>query len=674
MTSSSAALFSAKQRLSIDAPSGAESAHPLSVVVWETLGAPFQIDVNVRSSTELKAAQVLGQPMAVNVNLGVLPARHFHGLVSEMAFLTGDENSVGYRITLRPWLWFLSRAGDCRIFQQKTVPDILKEVFRAHGCIDFEVSLSGSYDLLEFVVQYRESDLDFVSRLMQSTGIYYFFKHERTKHTLVLCDSLAAHDPVPGFESLPFFPPDRQRQQLVDAVDRWQATHRVDSGALATTDFDFKQPLAKFGVERKLPAQHPLGDFELYDYPGGYTQSAKGEALLRVQLEEQECLLEQFNGHSNSRGVAAGHLLTLKGHPITTFNREYLIVATTLSLENHDLESGSLGDEIDCQIAALDARVQFRSPRTVQKPVVRGAQTAMVVGPASEELWTDEYGRVKVKFHWDRAPGADEDSSCWIRVSQLWAGAGFGGIHIPRIGAEVIVEFLEGDPDRPLITGRVYNAVNKPPHELPLHHTQSGIRSLTTIDGGRDNFNELRFEDAVGQEELFLRAERDENVEVKRNRTAEIGQDDAIVVKGNRKLEVTGDLTVAVGDKGGTHHLEATRSVTATAAQLILLKCGESSIRIDGESITITSGTKSRLTVDANVDAQSSGQSSLLLDENVQLVASGEALLHLDLNVHAQSAAAAKLVLDANHTLDGASVLVRAPSVFEVKARPVKLI
>jgi type VI secretion system secreted protein VgrG len=666
--------FAAGEPLSFIGPPGVDGLHLQSLVAWESLGIPFQLELLVTSEAELTAAQVLGQPVTVSVNVDPLPERNFNGLVAELAFRGGDAKSSMYRLLVRPWLWFLSRATDCRIFQQKTIPDILKQVFRGHGFSDFEEALQGQYDPREYVVQYRESDLNFVSRLMQDAGIYYYFKHTKDTHTLVLCDSLAAHEPNPGYETLPFRPEDRQRQEHVDHIDHWHVTSRVETIGLSTTDFNFEQPLADLSVRRNLPAKFAQSAFESYDYPGGYTTMPDGDARLRVRLEEQEAQLERASGHSNSRGIVTGKLLSLEEHPLAGFNREYLIISSTLRVENHDLASGAgAHGPPSCEFTAQDSSVSFRSVRAATKPLVHGAQTAVVVGPEGEEIWTDKYGRVKVKFHWDRSPDANENSSCWIRVSQLWAGSGFGGMHLPRIGQEVIVEFLEGDPDYPIVTGRVYNGLNATPYELPKHLTVSCIKSHTSKDGRQNAFNELRFEDAKGAEEVYIHAERDKNVEVRRNRSAKIDKDDSVTVGGNRSVEVTGNLEVRVGKDGGVYKLDASDSITMTAPNFILLKCGDSSLRIEPDSITITSGKKSKLVLDADITGTSSGGSTLVLDANAQATSSGKATLRLDQNVHAESSAAATLVLNSNAAMQGAAIQVRSAGVFDVKVGQVKL-
>lgn len=676
MSISSAALFSANQPLLLEGLPDSATAHVVSALVSEAVGDPFSLDLTVRTSEPLAPAQVLGHSLTLSINIKAQPARHFNGLVSELAYQSGSKKHCIYRITLRPWLWFLSKATNCRIFQLMTVPDILKEVFRLHDFTDIEESLSGAYKQRPYVVQYRESDLNFISRLMQEEGIYYYFKHGKGFHTLVLCDSIAAHEPTPGLEKLPFQPPDRQRAQLVDHIDRIEATSRVESGVLSTGDFNYEQALAvaALRVARTLPtSKQAQGGFEAFDYPGEYQETTEGDDRLRIRLEEQESSVDRIIGHSNSRGIAAGALLTLEKHPVDDFNIEYLILSATLHAENHDLDSGGGSDAtIACDFAAIDSRRQFRSPRSAPKPVVHGAQTAIVVGPKNEEIWTDEYGRVKVKFHWDRAPGADENSSCWVRVSQIWAGVGFGGLHIPRVGQEVIVEFLEGDPDRPIITGRVYNSFNTPPY-LPNSKTQSGIRSQSTNGGASDNFNEIRFDDAIGKEELFIRAERDKTVEVKNNRSAHVVMDDALMVDNDRRVVVQGNLDVMVGGKGGVYTLDATDSVMVTAPKFILLKCGDSSIRIEPEQIVITSGGKSTIQVDDTIVATSSGHSQLRIDAGAKLTASGLGTLQLDENIKAQSAMSARLTLDANVAVEGAAVSSRSAGLFEVKAGQVKL-
>ncbi|HEY6556215.1 MAG TPA: type VI secretion system tip protein TssI/VgrG, partial [Polyangiaceae bacterium] len=333
------------------------------------------------------------------------------------------------------------------------------------------------------------------------------------------------------------------------------------------------------------------GDFEVYDYPGEYETSGTGETYARVRLEELQTLSERAEGFANARGISTGALFTLTEHPTDAQNREYLILSVSFTIETHALESDQ-GDDpgeedvFQCRFLAADSQRPFRPARRARKPVVRGAQTAIVTGKSGEEIWTDQFGRVKVKFHWDRSDAADENSSCWVRVAQVWAGTNWGAMHIPRIGQEVIVEFLEGDPDRPIITGRVYNGDNMPPYALPANQTQSGIKSRSTKGGGASNANEIRFEDKKGAEQLYIQAEKNQDILVKASeshsvggsRTKSIGADETVTIGANRTETVGADETITVG---------ANRTETVGASETITIGASRTETVGSTESITV---------------------------------------------------------------------------------------
>ena len=329
------------------------------------------------------------------------------------------------------------------------------------------------------------------------------------------------------------------------------------------------------------------------------------------------------------------------------------------------------GGGIKSAFSAVDSKQPFRPARATRKPVVEGPQTAIVVGQEDQEIWTDQYGRVKVHFHWDRWGAYDENASCWVRVAQVWAGTGWGGIHIPRIGQEVIVDFLEGNPDRPIITGRLYNADNMPPYELPTNQTQSGIKSHSTKGGTQDNFNEIRFEDKKGEEELHIQAEKDmttlvkndQSTTVQANRSAGVTGNDSVSVGGDRSVSVTGNLSITVQGGGsgsphsthsvtGQHLLSASDTVTITAPTSITLSCKGSSIVLTPDSITLESGGKAKIVLDPNVLAESSQHSKVVLDANAFTEASGKASVLLDGNVFAKSSGNSTMLLDGNAALN----------------------
>jgi type VI secretion system secreted protein VgrG len=478
-----------------------------------------------------------------------------------------------------------------------TVPDIIQAVFRELGFTDFDNQLSGQYREWEYCVQYRETDFDFVSRLMEQEGIYYYFRHEPERHILVLADAIGSHRPTPGYEEVPFFPPDEHQFRRRDHLFEWSVHQEVQPGHYVLNDFDFKKPKADLIVKATVSRHHQQAEHEIYDYPGEYEELPAGTHYVQARIEERHTEYEQVWGKGSARGLAVGALFKLTDYPLRQdLNREYLIVSSTHTLTTQEYETKDVAAPQHmclCEITAVDSRQQYRPRCITPKPVVHGPQTAIVVGPAGEEIWTDRYGRVKVQFHWDRYGQRDENSSCWIRVSQLWAGKQWGGIQLPRIGQEVIVEFLEGDPDRPIITGRVYNADQMPPYDLPGHQTQSGVKSRSSKQGTASNFNELRFEDKIGAEEVYFHAERDFARVVENNDTLRVGfekkqaGDQTIDVQHHRTKTVhQGDDSLTV--KMGNHSIKVNLgSSTIEALTGIKLKCGLSSISLTPASITI---------------------------------------------------------------------------------------
>jgi len=531
----------------------------------EELGRPFRYELDlVSKDPDIDFSAVLGQTMSIELERPDGLTRAFAGYVTEFALVGGAGRNVHYRATLRPWLELLAQTTNCRIFQHMTVPDVIKQVFRDAGFSDFEDRLTESYASLEYLVQYRESDFAFISRIAERAGIYYYVTHAPGSHIVLLCDSLSAHDPVPGYETIPYFPPELQRRDR-DHVDHWQLARKIKPGAVAATDFDFMRPRADLRARRVEPDEDIGAPYEEFDYPGPYIDTTGGDKEVRVRIEALHAEREVAEASGDAVGLAVGALFTLENFPREDQNKQYLVVRAHYQIHVNADESGigGAGPAFRCEFSAIDAARRFRAARVTRKPIVEGPQTAIVVGPAGEELFSDEYGRVKVQFHWDRQGKADENSSCWVRVSQAWAGTSFGAIHIPRIGQEVIVDFIDGDPDRPIITGRVYNFDNQPPYELPANQTQSGFKSNSTKYATLDNYNELRFEDKLGSEQVYMQAEKDLEVLVKNeeqrtvraSRMSTIGTDDTLDVGQNRTATVgsndqetvTGTQTVAVG-------------------------------------------------------------------------------------------------------------------------------
>ncbi len=523
----------------------------------ESLGRLFQYELSLASeNSSLKLNTLLGKPMGLAVQLADGSDRYFHGIVARCSQTAHRGQFASYQVTLKPWLWLLSRTSDCRIFQSKTVPDIVKQVFRDLGFSDFEDALTRSYREWDYCVQYRETSFDFVSRLMEQEGIYYYFRHEQERHVLVLCDAYGAHGTAPGYGRVPFYPLDDQMRER-DHIHDWHLAHEVQPGSLALNDYDFQRPSARLEVRSSIAREHSNADYPLYDYPGEYVQSKDGEQYARNRIEAIQAQYEQIRLKGNARGLGSGHLFSLTDYPRDDQNREYLIVDAeyTITQDLYESGRGSESFQFDSSLTCIDASQVFRPlPQTVQ-PIVQGPQTAMVVGPKGEEIWTDQYGRVKVHFYWDRHDQSNENSSCWIRVSQNWAGKNWGSIQIPRIGQEVIVSFLEGDPDRPIITGRVYNAEQTVPYDLPANATQSGTKSRSSKGGTPANFNEIRMEDKKGEEQLFIHAEKNQDIEVENDethwvghdRTKTIDNDETVHVKHDRTETVDNNETITIG-------------------------------------------------------------------------------------------------------------------------------
>ncbi|MBO2927710.1 type VI secretion system tip protein VgrG [Pseudomonas otitidis] len=584
----------------------------------DELGRLFDYELELVSEDHnLQLDALLGKPMGVSVELPNGSQRHFHGIAARCSQSSGTGQFAGYHVTLRPWLWLLSRTSDCRIFQNKTVPDIVKQVFRDLGFSDFEDALTRSYREWEYCVQYRETSFEFVSRLMEQEGIYYYFRHEQSRHVLVLSDAYGAHTTAPGYGSVPYYPLEDQMRER-DHVYDWHMAREVQPGSLALNDYDFQRPSARLEVRSTISRSHSNAEHPLYDYPGEYVQTGDGEQYARNRIEAIQTQYERVQLRTNARGLASGHLFKMTGYPRADQNREYLIIGARYAVSQEAYESGSAGGtlQFDSSLECIEARQPFRPMPTTIKPIVQGPQTAMVVGPKGEEIWTDQYGRVKVHFYWDRHDQSNENSSCWIRVSQAWAGKNWGHIQIPRIGQEVIVSFLEGDPDRPIITGRVYNAEQTVPYDLPANATQSGVKSRSSKGGTPANFNEIRMEDKKGAEQLYIHAERNQDIVVENdethsvghNRTKSIGNDETARIGQDRLRAAKRHDTLVVG--GAKSDSVSTRYLIEAGAQIRLV-CGQSVVEFNADGVINISGTAFNLFTAGNTAIDTGGRLDL---------------------------------------------------------------
>ncbi|HEX8604412.1 MAG TPA: type VI secretion system tip protein TssI/VgrG, partial [Pseudoduganella sp.] len=504
----------ANRPVTVTCPLGADVLLFRRMQCSEALGRLFEWRVELASTrADIATGAVLGKELAVTLELEEGGKRHFHGIVTRFAYLGWRDGMPAWEAVVHPALWLLTRSSDCRIFQEQTALDIVKAVCADGaygGLVKIDAGkLSSTPAKREFCVQYRESDFEFVSRLLEEEGIYYYFRHEAAAHTMVLADSYGAHAGTAGYATLPFWDEQGGGRAPQKSVTRMWPAGAVQSAEYALNDYDFEQPAAiRSGgllVKSAIAAPFTSQRFRQYDYPGRYRTAAAGDARARARMEALHGQGEQVDGATNARGICAGALFKLAEHPRADQNREFLVTATEIEFASPVYASSSGGGaaregtfEFSCAFKATGKEHSYRPPRMAGKPFVHGPQTAIVVGKAGEEIWTDRHGRIKVQFHWERERKDNETSSCWVRVQQGWAGKGWGTMFIPRVGMEVVVSFLEGDPDQPLVTGCVYNADTIPPYDLPANQTRSTIKTNSSKGGG--GFNEIRFEDKKGAE------------------------------------------------------------------------------------------------------------------------------------------------------------------------------
>jgi len=560
----------------------------------EALGELFEFEVEALSSNpSLAPVDLLGQPASVTLQRADGEDRCFQGLVAEMGLLgEAGQDRFSYRLVLRPALWLLTRRADTRIFQALSVPDILKQVLEPFA-VDVDLQLTGRYAPVDYCVQYRETDFAFISRLMEKEGIYYFFRHEAQRHTLVVVDAPGAHVPCEGGHRFVY------RETADDATDlepitHWRVSQRVQPQRVALTDYDFTKPDVSLQAEAHAGSSAPqpagLPPLEIYDYPCDYGSKAEGEHHAGVRQQAFDARVLQVEGEGLMRTLAVGGRFELAEHPQAAQNGSWLVTATEMELTGTGHRSGALQPGWRCRFRAIGGQDVYRSPARTPQPRVHGPQTAVVVGPAGEEIFTDAHGRVKLHFHWDRLGRRDENSSCWVRVSQPWAGQGWGSVSIPRIGQEVIVDFMEGNPDRPIVTGRVYNAAMPPPYGLPAAAATSGIKSKSHKGAG---YNEMSMDDTAGKEKITVHAQYDMATTVEHDDTQTVHNHRSITVDGTHTETIKQDtkITISAGSfshdvaantasyhvKGDvTETYESKHSQTVTADQTVTVKARRS--------------------------------------------------------------------------------------------------
>lgn len=598
-----------KRLLNITTPLGKDFLLMNKLTASESLSKLFSFEVEVvhdedeegYEPTVVDVQRILGQNVSIKLEQRDKTTREFNGIVSQFSQGTRHVRFSFYYMTIVPAIWTLTQISQSRIFQHKSVPDILKEVFKG-----FEVGyeLQGDFKPRNYCVQYRESDFDFASRLMEEEGIFYFFEHSGGKHKMIVANTPQSHRSCPSKSDIPYFVRVPDNEDFITSIRRWNTDYRLQTGKVTLWDHNFQLTTNKLDAQQ--PSRYNVGgnqNMEVYDHPGGYARKyddidrSGGERsdltnvfpdkqkTAEIAMQAMDTQHKTASGVSDCSSMIAGYRFTLINHPSSSSNGQYIITSITHEAEQNpayvsDEESEQpYTNSFSCLSHGAGAP-PFRPIRKTKKPIVRGSQTAMVVGPAGEEIFTDKYGRVKVQFHWDRQGKNDADSSCWVRVGTLWAGKQWGVIHIPRIGQEVIIDFIEGDPDQPIIVGSVYNPETMPPYTLPDNKTQSGVKSRSSKGGSPANFNEFRFEDKKGSEEVYLHAEkdwtimvendknqvvgRDETHLVKRDRTKTVKRNEVTLVEGNRTETVNGDETITVSGKGGNRTEKVEKNETIT--------------------------------------------------------------------------------------------------------------
>jgi type VI secretion system secreted protein VgrG len=596
----------------------------------EEIGRPYLIELSL-SSGKAKAAidKMLGASVTVTMIDADKSKAYFNGLVSRANFVGMHGGVYHYHVELRPSLWILSRTRDCKIFQNMSAWDIINKVLKDAGFTETEdkrQNQAGSI-VLEYCVQYNESAFDFISRLMEEYGLYFYISHEEGEHKIVFADDPGSHT-VQG-DPIPFYFGQTEQRAVEDHIWEWSADHHLMPGAQTYRDYNFTTPAADLTAKSLDPGQHPYGSFEVYQYPGRYETVDDGQKLAGVRMQQYKSATQVCTGRSNARRVRVGNKIKLKDTTDPTTSQEYLVTHTEITMTIAEGNSDSRGQLIDSHrvnFSAIPGDVPFRLPSITPRPLIRGPQTAKVVGTSGQEIMTDKYGRIKVKFFWDRDPGADENSSCWIRVAQTWAGAGWGTMFIPRIGMEVVVEFLEGNPDRPIVTGVVYNATQTVPDTLPDNMTRSTIKTNSSQGGG--GFNELRFEDKAGSEEVFFQAQKDYHKVVLNNETIEITNDTVTTVKQGKR-----DITVSQGNNSLTVS-QGNDSSTVSAGNHSLSVSAGGSKTTTGQAFEVTAGTSVKLTGTASIELTVGG-TSLKLDPSgitmsgPMIKGSGDAMIQL---------------------------------------------
>ncbi|EDY19667.1 type VI secretion system Vgr family protein [Chthoniobacter flavus Ellin428] len=605
------------------------------VVISEQLSQPFRIEADLLSEKkDVKFEDIIGQSVTITIATHGDVPRYYNGIVSRFTQMGMESRFEAYRMEVVPKLWVLSRTYQCRIFQNLSVPDILRKVLKD---VEVEWSTTGSYDPRDYCVQYRETDLNFVSRLMEEEGMHYFFKFSDGQHKMVIADNAGAHEVLLGHYSTIDYRPYTGRPTGDEFIYDWAEDKVLLPATYTHTDYDFEMPKKNLLTRSQQTRQHAEGDGEWYDFPGLHTSTGLGDRRARVRCEEMLARYDMAKGKADARGLQVGFAFTLADHPRKDQDVKHLVTSAVHTIQLDALESGDTdrGTPYHCSFATIPASVTYRPQRIAPKPFVQGPQTAIVVGPAGEEIYTDKYGRVKVQFHWDRDGKFDQNSSCWIRVSQIWAGKSWGGMTIPRIGQEVVVDFLEGDPDQPLVVGRVYNGESMPPWGLPGQKVVSGVKTNSTPGGG--GYNEFSMDDTKGTEKITTHAQKDMNTTVENDKTLTVLHDRTSTIANNDTEKVGVNQSITIGEAQtitiGTEQSEkigAARSTTIGAEDTLSVGAArsteigaEDSLTV-GAAHTVEAGAEIGITAGAAVEVTAGAEMALTAGAALEVTAGAE--------------------------------------------------
>jgi len=613
----------------------------------EELGELFRFELQFESTDAgIDLTSLLGSSMTVTLTLEDGFKRHFNGMVCE-ASQTGVATVdtlvyAQYAVTLVPRPWLLEQIVDCRIFTEMTAPDIIQKLLEESGYTDVKNSLTGNYAQRDYCVQYREDCLSFIHRLMEQEGIYYYFTHDSSKHTMVLADGVGAHAAIDEFKKVPFAAGAGGALGKAATVATFGAVRGVDGATFKLTDYNPLTPKASLLSSHTSDGNQPTTTHTAFDFPGAHGDASVGQHYASVRAEALTAARSGYHGTTDACGAEAGNLFTLSDYSRQELNQEYLLTATQSYLRGAGHASGSGGHlEFQCQFRAIPGSIPFRKEIRTAKPKVAGLQTAIVTGSdTDEDIAVDQYGRVQVNFHWNMPDKPNAKCSCPVRVASPWAGKGWGAVSIPRVGQEVVVSFLEGDPDRPLIIGSVYNAANTVPYGLPDNKTQSGIKSRSLL-GGTDDFNELRFEDKQGSEDFIIHAQKDMHEEVENDHVVTIDHDETVEVKNNQTLTVDNDQTETIKhDRKVTvqndDKLDVTANGTTTIGQKfkldagteIDLVCGASSITLKASGDIEIKGVNIKITGDATV--KMAGQATVDIGAGASVKVHSDAMMNVE--------------------------------------------